>query len=102
MKTYHVRTIPVKGQKRTTVSGVLSNGILRIGISTCSLKDQFIKSKGREIALGRALENPEVICTLNEDENPLAIFLKEAKTLCTDFILGEISRPKEKQILETV
>lgn len=101
-KEYYIRTTPVKGEKRTTICGVLVGNKLHIGISTCSTKDVFVKKIGRAIAKGRALKNPEVEYTLSKNEIPIEVFIKEAKSLCTDFMLGEISKPKEKQILETV
>lgn len=61
MKTlyFYGETSPkTKKQKsrRVTVAGILNDDkqVIRLGIAACSHKDQFIKSKGRAIATGRA------------------------------------------------
>jgi len=53
-KTYYHHTKPEKGKNRITYAGIVENSQLKIGFAKCSLKDQFIKSKGRIIAEGRA------------------------------------------------
>jgi hypothetical protein len=40
----------------TIVSQVMDNGDIHFGVSYCSPKDDFVKSRGREIAIGRLMK----------------------------------------------
>lgn len=60
----HVRPEnPKKGLKEKTVTGIYNekNHTLKIGVSTCSLNDQFNKKLGRKISSGRAQVKPDTI-----------------------------------------
>ena len=69
-------------KRRSVVAGMIIGNELRVGKSTCSLKDQFTKVKGRGIAKSRALsENPARVQTLKGDEHVGRLFMELAKGL---------------------
>lgn len=57
---------------------VLPNKTVYRGDAKCSLKDNFVKRKGRDLALGRAISNLEhnIVTTLNDFEKELVGKLK--------------------------
>jgi hypothetical protein len=48
---------PSNTQARVAVVGEHSEGVLKIAVARCSVKDHFIKKKGRAIAEGRLHKN---------------------------------------------
>lgn len=78
-----------KGSKQTThravVAGVQTGTrSIRLGMSVCSVKDKFIKAKGRVIALGRAKSSvPQDILYLTDDSTPVKQFIARAVKLVT-------------------
>jgi hypothetical protein len=54
MKTYFYHSPYIKGEKRHTLSGIIDNGVLTLGLASCSLQDVFNKQKGRELSENRA------------------------------------------------
>lgn len=74
--------------KRVTVAGVLDNktNSILIGVAQCSHKDRFEKSKGRPIALGRAISsNPYKVIKL-PSEKPINSFIEEAKKIINNLV----------------
>ena len=79
-----------KGNKKTTqravVAGVqISKTAIRIGMSVCSVKDKFIKAKGRVIATGRAKSTSELqeVLYLTDDSSAAKQFIARAAKLVT-------------------
>jgi predicted membrane GTPase involved in stress response len=78
---YHHSALEV-GKPRVTVAGIIIDGILRLGVSRCSIKDNFIKAKGRMIAKARAEKRPSLTVSIPEGtEKPGLIFMSKAKML---------------------
>lgn len=69
-------------KRRAVIAGMYVGDELRIAKSTCSLKDQFIRVKGRGIAKSRALsDNPILIQGVTNPEEIGRLFTNLAKTL---------------------
>lgn len=70
-----------KGNKTVTRRVVYAGiqkapGAMRIGKAVCSVKDRFIKVKGKAIALGRAKSSqPEDVLYLTDDATPVRQFI---------------------------
>lgn len=93
-----------KGNKKTThravVAGVQTTpNTIRIGMSVCSVKDKFIKAKGKVIALGRAKSSsPQDVLYLTDDFTPSKQFIARAIKLVTPRV--KKSSKSEKQLAE--
>lgn len=48
-------------QPRVCVVGEYKNGILKMAVSMCSLKDRFVRKEGREMARKRLKENMHIM-----------------------------------------
>lgn len=88
---------------RVTVAGVVVGDTLRLGISRCSVKDNFSKAKGRYVSEQRARERPSKIVQIPEKEtNTLGRFffeqaqelikLSQGDVIIPRFFSGEINR----------
>jgi len=77
---FHEKETNSKGQRRT-FAGKISNGVMNIGISTCGRNDQFIKERGRVIALGRADKKPSMTITVDNNTDTRDLFFSTVKTL---------------------
>jgi hypothetical protein len=78
--------ITKKGTTRSTIAGIVEGTNIKIGIAVCSTNDQFIKAKGRLIAVGRAVKHPETIIPIVNNE-PLKSFLDFSKEYIEHFKL---------------
>jgi hypothetical protein len=57
-KPYFYHSAPTEGEQRMTIAGIKDeDGLIKLGIAKCSLKDTFSKAKGRELALERAAKS---------------------------------------------
>jgi len=77
---FHEKETNSKGQRRT-FAGKISNGVMSIGVSTCGRNDQFIKERGRVIALGRADKKPSVTVTIDNNTDIRELFFSTVKSL---------------------
>ncbi len=48
---------PIKNEPRISVVGEHKDGLLKIAVARCSIKDQFVKKTGRTLAEKRLSEN---------------------------------------------
>lgn len=64
--------------ERLSICGMFQQGILNVGISRCSNKDQFEKAKGRLVATGRAEKCP--VYTINTT-TPKKTFIESYKEI---------------------
>jgi len=83
----YFRTKPQNGRKRVTIAGIVENNIIKIGVATCSLKDQFTKVKGRELSAGRAIANPEQTVMIPTGQTATKTFVDFSKQYIADFKL---------------
>lgn len=67
--TFHSPITPNK--KRYTVVGVIEDREITLGVSVCSPKDHFIRKRGREIAMGRAMKGKGIKMYAHEDKKLL-------------------------------
>lgn len=95
MKTlYYYDSVKVQNIKkeeetrRITIAGVINDddNEITFGISQCSPKDQFVKSKGRAIATGRAKSsNPYLTLSNINREESTKTFVNKAKEIIKSF-----------------
>lgn len=83
MNVYYHHSAYEAGLPRVTVAGIIIDGTLRLGLSRCSIKDNFIKSKGRFISKARAEKRPSLVVPVGDDPSKKLghIFIAEAKKL---------------------
>jgi hypothetical protein len=76
-------------KKRATIAGVINrdDNTMSFGISTCSKRDQFVKSKGRVIAQGRAIKRPVITVNITDESRIANQFIEQSKELIEDFKL---------------
>lgn len=87
MTTYHFHVNPpTKGAQRATFTGVVENQTIKIGLATCSKKDQFDRKKGRLISTGRAITKP--LFTINVENKEVRdysdTFVRQCKVWAED------------------
>ena len=68
-QVYYFHSPQAEGEKRHTVAGVYDKGKISLGLASCSEKDSFVKSKGREIALQRAQEAKNGVVVLGNNKH---------------------------------
>ena len=75
---------------RSVIVAQYSEGMLKIAVSRCSKKDNFIRKKGRAIAEGR-LQKGKIYAKVNMPECTTKEFVEIAKNisnqLATDFVV---------------
>lgn len=52
-----------KATRRHTFAGLLENGTLRVAVATCNPHEDFTRSRGREIAIGRLNKGKDIYST---------------------------------------
>lgn len=77
---FHERSKNSKGQRRS-VAGIVEGNQLRIGVSTCGPKDQFIKKLGNKISMARAEKKPSKTITLDADQSARDVFFESLSSL---------------------
>jgi hypothetical protein len=70
--------------KVVTVAGIYvpESGVVHIGVSRCSKKDNWNRKLGNKIAFGRALKNPEFYFVVEQNSNKKKVvneFIENAK-----------------------
>lgn len=68
-KTYYYHSPSLEGERRHTVAGVLENGKMSIGVASCSKDDAFIKAKGRQLALERAVKAENGVLLIGKNKH---------------------------------
>jgi|JI9StandDraft_1071089.scaffolds.fasta_scaffold102284_2 hypothetical protein len=56
-----IETLPHKKEPlhiRYAICGIYDKGVFTIGVARCSHKDKYVRSKGRELSLERAVNSP--------------------------------------------
>lgn len=86
---------------RKTIIGIIKDSELHIGVATCFTgnserkKDQFVKSTGRKIALGRAKESPCYVIQIPKNIEIIGkFFVEEVEKLFPKHI--SLRKPKVK------
>jgi hypothetical protein len=76
LKTFNFRTEPDKNGRRATISGIQVGNTIRIGDAEWNpiYRLPFSRSKGRQLAFGKAIECPVCIIELEEGDNPIEKF----------------------------
>lgn len=108
MLYYHSKNLK---KRRITVCGIINEGVISFGVSRCSKKDNFVKSKGRLISQGRAETVPSYSCdytgryqfvVLAKQITEFLMAKKDLKIGHTEFVkleeLSKINYSREQQI----
>lgn len=74
---------PEQSQNRVVVIGEHSEGVLKIAVSRCSKKDNFIREKGRAIAEGR-LAKGKLYQIIQANEMNVETFVEHAKRIAKE------------------
>lgn len=74
----HEKQSDEKGRRRTfaAIKTGKQGMTMTIGISTCGPRDTFVKSRGRQIAIGRAMKNPVMKVRIRQGQNPRDVFYR--------------------------
>ena len=77
---FHEKSKNAKGQRKS-VAGIVEGNQLRIGISTCGPKDQFVKKLGHKISMARAEKKPSKVIYLDGEQSTRDVFFDALKAL---------------------
>lgn len=96
LKTFNFRTEPDKNGRRITVSGIQVGNTIRTGDAEYNpvYNLPFSRSKGRQLAFGKAVECPTDIILLEEGDNPVEKFNNYAKA----YTGKTVDTPKESKL----
>jgi len=85
---FYFYTVNPNTNRRITVAGFIINNQLHIGSAECSLKDQFVKRKGRDIAMGRAKSKKALIFDLSPELTPIKQFIGIIETITDSLVVN--------------
>lgn len=77
----------IKALPRVTIAGLIVGDEIKFGFATCGRQDQFRKSIGRSVAMGRIKAGKEVITVpIVNKEEVATLFVTSAKSLAEQII----------------